>query len=87
MGNPETNAVAAAPLRALSVKAQNPEKLFRFLDWLVDDSEGGGFNLGLYGVEGTDYTYDKAMNLIKQSTSYADLYKKGYNNPIRMHSL
>ncbi|MCY9697382.1 type 2 periplasmic-binding domain-containing protein [Paenibacillus alginolyticus] len=84
MGNPETNAVAAAPLRALSVKAQNPEKLFRFLDWLVDDSEGGGFNLGLYGVEGTDYTYDKAMNLIKQSTSYADLYKKGYNNPIRM---
>ncbi|NOU88362.1 extracellular solute-binding protein [Paenibacillus sp. LMG 31460] len=84
LGNPETNAVAAAPLRALSVKAQNPEKLFRFLDWLVDDSEGGGFNLGLYGVEGTDYTYDKTKNLITQSTSYADLYKKGYNNPIRM---
>jgi putative aldouronate transport system substrate-binding protein len=83
-GNPETNAVAAAPLRALSVKAQNPEKLFRFLDWMVDDSQGGGFNLGLYGVEGTDYTYDKEKNLITQSTSYADLYKKDYNNPIRM---
>ncbi|NIK80269.1 putative aldouronate transport system substrate-binding protein [Paenibacillus castaneae] len=83
-GNPETNAVASAPLRALSVKAQNPDKLFRYLDWLVDDSEGGGFNLGLYGVEGTDYTFDKEKNLITQSTSYADLYKKGYNNPIRM---
>ncbi|GGD78798.1 extracellular solute-binding protein [Paenibacillus nasutitermitis] len=83
-GNPETNAVASAPLRALSVNAQDPEKLFRFLDWMVDSGEGGGFDLALYGIEGTDYTFDKEKNLITQSTSYADLYKKGYNNPIRM---
>jgi len=83
-GNPQTNAVASAPLRALSVNAQDPEKLFRFLDWMVDDSEGGGFNLALYGVEGTDYRFDKEKNQITQTTSYADLYKKGYNNPIRM---
>ncbi|MGI2295279.1 extracellular solute-binding protein [Paenibacillus sp. GXUN7292] len=83
-GTPQVNAVAAAPLRALSVNAQDPERLFRFLNWFVDDSEGGGFNLALYGIEGTDYTYDKEKNLITQTTSYADLYKKGYNNPIRM---
>lgn len=31
-GFPETNAAASAPLRALSAKAQNPEKLFQFLE-------------------------------------------------------
>jgi len=41
-------------------------------------------NLVLYGIEGKDYTYDKETNTINQKTTYSDLYKRGYSNPIRM---
>ncbi|ULL18502.1 extracellular solute-binding protein [Paenibacillus sp. H1-7] len=83
-GFPETNAAASAPLRALSAKAQNPEKLFQFLEWMATDGENGGFNYITYGIEGKDFTYDKASNTITQKVSYADLYKRGYSNPVRM---
>lgn len=83
-GYAEANSFAASPLRSLSVKAQDPEKLFQFLDWMSNDEAGGGMNLVLYGIEGKDFTYDQASNTITQKTTYSDLYKRGYSNPIRM---
>ncbi|MGG4049622.1 extracellular solute-binding protein [Paenibacillus favisporus] len=83
-GYPEVNGLSSAPLRALSAKAQDPAKLFQFLDWIANDEAGGGFNLLLYGVEGKDFTYDQGTNSIKQITPYSELYKRGYSNPIRM---
>jgi putative aldouronate transport system substrate-binding protein len=80
-GYAEANAFAVSPLRALSVKAQDPAKLFQYLDWSATEA---GHNLITYGVEGKDFTYDKATNTINQSVSYADLYKRGFSNPIRM---
>jgi putative aldouronate transport system substrate-binding protein len=82
-GYAEANAYAASPLRALSHKAQDPEKLFQLLDWMASDEPGGGANYITYGVEGKDYTFDKATNSIIQSTTYSDLYKRGFSNPIR----
>ncbi|GIP31959.1 hypothetical protein J2TS4_11690 [Paenibacillus sp. J2TS4] len=81
-GYQEVNAVSAAPFRSLSAHAQDPKKLFQFLDWMANDD--GGFNLVLYGIEDKDFTYDRASNTIDQITPYADLYKRGYSNPIRM---
>ncbi|GIP38006.1 putative ABC transporter peptide-binding protein YtcQ [Paenibacillus sp. J31TS4] len=83
-GYPEGNAVAAAPLRALSAKAPNPAKLFEYLNWTADTEDTGGSMLVSFGKEGTDYTFDKATNSIDLITPYADLYKKGFSNPIRM---
>lgn len=75
---------AAGSLRALSAKAQDPAKLFQFLNWVTNTGENGGLNLVHYGVEGVDYTYDREKDFIKQISSYSELYKKGYSNPIRI---
>jgi len=68
-------------IRAVSAEVKDPDKLFRMLDWMQNDD--GGFNLIHYGVEGTDHTYDEASDSIVQISSYPELYKKGYSNPIR----
>ncbi|PYI55712.1 hypothetical protein [Paenibacillus flagellatus] len=81
LGYPEVNPYAGGGLRAISAKAKDPEKLIRVLDWSV--SEEGGINLVTYGEENVDYTYDKAKNFIAMKSTYTELYKKGYSNPIR----
>jgi putative aldouronate transport system substrate-binding protein len=68
-------------IRAVSAKVKDPDKLFRMLDWMQNDD--GGFNLVHYGVEGVDHKFDKATDHIEQISSYPELYKKGFSNPIR----
>ncbi|MFD0959990.1 extracellular solute-binding protein [Paenibacillus chungangensis] len=82
-GLPENNPYTSGDMRAISAKMKNPEKFFQFLDWSVSDDENGGFNLLTYGVEGVDFTYDKEENAITQLSSYTELYKKGFSNPVR----
>ncbi|WP_136607731.1 extracellular solute-binding protein [Paenibacillus dokdonensis] len=82
-GYPEANPYAGGGLRAISAKTPHPEKLMQLLDWSVSENENGGVNLLTYGEENVDYTIDKEKNLIKQTSSYADLYKKGFSNPVR----
>lgn len=68
-------------IRGVSAKVKDPEKLFKMLDWMQSDE--GGFNLIHYGVDGEDHTFDKAKNAIVQKSTYPELYKKGYSNPVR----
>lgn len=83
-GYPEANAAAVSPLRSLSAKAQDPKKLFQFLDWIANFDDGGGAMMALNGIDGKDYTFDKANNKINLITPVGELYKRGYSNPIRM---
>ncbi|MGG1515503.1 extracellular solute-binding protein [Paenibacillus oryzisoli] len=83
LGMPEVNPYAGGGLRAISATAKDPEKLIQLLDWSVSDDENGGVNLLTYGEENVDYTLDKEQNAIIQKTSYTDLYKKGFSNPVR----
>ncbi|WP_168123704.1 extracellular solute-binding protein [Paenibacillus sp. HB172176] len=66
-------------LLVFSKDIKDPQRFMKFLNWTATDE---GF-LTPYGIEGTDYTYDKENNKITQITSTADLYKKGLSNPIR----
>lgn len=68
---------------ALSAKIKEPKKLFQYLDWIADQSDEGGFNHMMYGIENKDFTYDRATDTIELITPYAELYKKGYSNPVR----
>jgi putative aldouronate transport system substrate-binding protein len=70
-------------MHAMSKNIKNPERFAKFLDWIADDSDKGGFNLITYGIEGEHYTYDKAKNAIIQKVDYTTLYKNGFSNPIR----
>jgi putative aldouronate transport system substrate-binding protein len=79
-GYNEANAYAASPLRSLSKDAQDPVKLFKFLDWQATTE---GAEMITYGVPGVDFTYDKATNSIMQKVGYANLYSRGWSNPIR----
>ncbi|MBP1965053.1 extracellular solute-binding protein [Paenibacillus aceris] len=83
LGMPEVNPFAGGGLRAISAKAKDPERLLQLLDWSVSEEANGGINLVTYGEENVDYTYDKGKNLITQTSSVSDLYKKGFSNPIR----
>ncbi|NQX60484.1 extracellular solute-binding protein [Paenibacillus qinlingensis] len=83
LGWPEVNPYSGGALRAVSAKAQDPERLIQMLDWSVSDDPNGGVDLLTYGENNVDYTFDKSKNLIAQSTSYSDLYKKGFSNPVR----
>lgn len=83
LGWPEVNPYSGGALRAISAKAKDPERLIQMLDWSVSDDPNGGVDLLTYGEENVDYTYDKTQNMITQKSSYSDLYKKGFSNPIR----
>jgi putative aldouronate transport system substrate-binding protein len=78
-GFPETSPYNG--LRAVSANVKQPEKLFRMLDWMQDNQ--GGFNLIHYGIEGEDYTYDRSTNSITLKSTYPELYRKGFSNPVR----
>ncbi|CAG7649312.1 extracellular solute-binding protein [Paenibacillus allorhizosphaerae] len=78
-GFPESSPFGS--LRAVSANVKQPEKLFRMLDWM--QNENGGFNLIHYGVEGEDYSYEQAANRIVLHSEYAQLYRRGFSNPIR----
>lgn len=82
-GMPEVNPFAGGSLRAVSAKAKDPERLMKMLDWSVSEETDGGINLVTYGEENVDYTFDPAKNLITQKSTYTELYKKGFSNPIR----
>ena len=66
-------------LKALSAKAENPEKWFELLNWQATDE--GQFLV--FGLEGEHYTYDREKNLVSQKVTYSDLYAEGFSNPIR----
>ncbi|WP_422658805.1 hypothetical protein ACK8P5_24645 [Paenibacillus sp. EC2-1] len=83
MGYPEVNPYAGGALKSISAKTEQPEKLIQMLDWSVSDDENGGVNLLTYGEENVDYTYDKEKNLIAQTSTYSELYQKGFSNPVR----
>jgi putative aldouronate transport system substrate-binding protein len=68
-------------LRAVSSKVKSPEKLFQMLDWMLNDN--GGYNLIHYGVEGTDFNLDQATHSILLKSTYPELYRKGFSNPVR----
>lgn len=74
-------------LRAFSAETPNPEQVFALLNWMATPGESGGLDLVHYGIEGVDYTYDKENDHIIQLSSYSDLYKKGYSNPIRISGI
>lgn len=82
-GFPEVNPYAGGAIKAISAKTQDPERLMQLLDWSVSDDENGGVNLLTYGEENVDYTFDKSKNLITQKSTYSELYKKGFSNPVR----
>jgi putative aldouronate transport system substrate-binding protein len=71
----------AGTLKAISKKAPDPEKLFKYLNW---QATSDGAEMITYGVPGKDFTYDKATNTIKQNVGYSNLYSRGWSNPIRM---
>lgn len=83
LGWPEVNPYSGGALRAVSAKAKDPERLIQMLDWSVSDDPNGGVDLLTYGEENVDYTYDKSQNKINQTSSYSDLNKKGFSNPVR----
>ncbi|MCU6711870.1 extracellular solute-binding protein [Paenibacillus sp. J5C_2022] len=75
-------------LRAFSAKIEDPDKLLQVLNWMtITGDQGGGLDLVHYGVEGEDYTYDREKDFIQQSSSYSELYKKGYSNPLRISGI
>ncbi len=51
-------------LRGVSADVEDPERLFKMIDWTTDISETGGFYFLSYGVEGEDYTLNKETNQI-----------------------
>jgi putative aldouronate transport system substrate-binding protein len=63
------------------------DRLIRFLDWICDDSEEGGFYTVSYGIEGEHYTLDEEKNRINLLSTYDDLYKAGFSNPVRFISV
>lgn len=70
-------------LRAISSKAKDPERLAKLLDWTANDQPDGGFFLTAYGIEGKDYTFDKAANRIEQLTDATALTARGFSNPVQ----
>ncbi|MGG1515490.1 extracellular solute-binding protein [Paenibacillus oryzisoli] len=82
-GWPEVSPASGGALRAISAKAQDPERLIQLLDWSVSEDANGGVNLLTYGEENVDFTLDQTKNLIVQKTNTGDLYKKGFSNPVR----
>lgn len=78
----EARAHSLTSYLVLSVSRQ-ATGLMQVLDWSVADGENGGVDLLTYGEENVDYTIDKEKNLIKQTSSYSELYQKGYSNPVR----
>jgi hypothetical protein len=51
----------AGTLKAISKKATDPVKLFKYLNWM---STPEGAEMITYGVPSKDFTYDKATNTI-----------------------
>lgn len=64
---------------------QDPERLVKILNWMVDDSDEGGMRLIQYGVEDVNYKYDRELNFIDNTImgDAVNMYKLGYSNPVR----
>ncbi|WP_028549955.1 extracellular solute-binding protein [Paenibacillus sp. UNC451MF] len=83
MGWPEAGP-AYGDIKAVSAKVKNPDLLIKMIDWSTSDEPDGGFYLITYGMEGEHYTFDKQKNRVTQLvSSYSDLYKEGFSNPVR----
>lgn len=85
-GWPETLS-AYSDMRAVSAKCEDPERLFKMIDWTADPSEDGGFNFITYGVEGEHYTYDEETNHIELSWGTDEQHAYGISHPLQWHKL
>ncbi len=78
---------AYSDMRAVSSQCEDPERLFKMIDWTADPSEEGGFNFITYGVEGENYTYDEETNHIELSWGADEQHAYGTSHPLQWHKL